>query len=187
MGYRSILFVGVSCVMVFCAVFLDIGTVHGSGIFETVTPLPGTDLATCVAQARAPGDNCGAWDEDIILARCNPNEIVNEPLRYRNTWEQSCYFSLYCVGPHISKDCGAQRFIGGLQHDDIYQAPGSVPRCSKIGQSIRVMCIDGNWDPSQYQKTTIYVPDTYMVTDKNAGAPPAGMCDMCAGGGQVMR
>lgn len=183
---KSISSVTVSCIMIVLAVFLGTSAAHSSGIFEVVTPYPGTDLANCVAQARAPGDNCGAWNEDIILSKCNLNENPNEPLRYRYTWELSCYFSLYCAGPHISKDCGAQRFIGGLQHYDIYQASG--PRCSKIGQSIRVMCIEGNWDPAQYEKTTIYVPDTYMVTDKNAGAPPAGMCNTFVGdGGQGNR
>ena len=163
------------CILVVFLVLVSSAKGNASGIFEMITPSPGSDLEDAIAELRAKTDPCcGSWNEDLVFADCTQRDA------YRGTWEYGCFETspFFCGdGNHV------QRGSGYVQDRIWYQLYRAYATCSKIGQSIRGICLYGTWDPAQYQKTTIYAPDTYMVTDKNAGAPPAGMCNTFVGDG----
>lgn len=154
-------------ILVMFLVLVSSVTANASGIFEIITPVPGSDLEDAIAELRAKTDPCcGSWNDDLVFADCAQRDA------YRTTWEWSCYdsFFLCASGNRV------QRGSGYVQDRIWYQLYRAYATCSRIGQSIRGICLMGTWDPSQYQKTTIYAPDTYMVTDKNAGSC-SGNCD----------
>lgn len=166
-------------ILVIFLVLVSSASGNASGIFETITPLPGSDLESAIAELRAKTDPCcGSWNEDLIFATGAQRDA------YRTTWEWGCYKSFFSCGSGNIVSRGTGNVSDRIEYQ-IYRAYGT---CSRIGQSLRLISLGGTWDPAQYQKTAMYAPDTYMVTDKNAGAPPAGMCDAFAGDvGQGMR
>jgi len=157
------------CILVIFLVLVSSVTGNASGIFEMITPVPGSDLEDAIAELRAKTDPCYvSWNEDLVFANCAQRDA------YRTTWEYGCFETLTFA-------CGSGHFVfrnGRYVHDRIwYQLYHAYDTCSRIGQSIRAICLGGTtWDPSQYQKTTVYAPDAYMVTDKSAGSC-SGNCD----------
>lgn len=156
------------CILVMFLILISSVTGNASGIFEMITPVPGSYLEDAIAELRAKTDPCcGSWNDDLVFANCAQRDA------YRSTWEYGCYNTL----PFVCGDGNHVQRGSGWVYDRIwYQLYRAYGTCSRIGQSIRGICLMGTWDPSQYQKTTVYAPDAYMVTDKNAGSC-SGNCD----------
>jgi len=158
---------GISCLLglylvVFFIFFFGIGTAHGSGIFEVVTPHSGSDLENCVALLKQRCEGCGPWNEDLMFV------TETEAARYRASWG-GCGDSQCPSGSFIIENCLYQRYVAARVAYQEFQL-GFSPPCHKIGQNIRMLYVSGNWDPVEYDVTVTYLPDTYMVTDKNAGS-----------------
>lgn|GEM_PF-2259733 len=180
-GSERVLSVIACCVVIIVAGLLGARTSHGSGIFEVVTPHPGTALADCLTQAKASTDSAGPWT-DILFSNDEQRQV------FISSTMQACWDGIGGPGGSWSFSCGGYaRSILVNPHWCLRQAPGTVIVCGHVGESIRLMSVGGTWDPATYDTTIIYVPDLSFFADKNAGAPPAGMCDMSAVGGQGMR
>lgn len=161
----------VSCLTVVLAVLFHVGFSHSAGIFEIVTPHPGSELEDCLALAKERLEGCGPWSEDLMFT------TEAEAARYRGSWGGCGDAWWLCQPNYIVQRCAPYRYAVVRAAHQVFQFNHDAP-CHRIGQNIRMSYLSGDWAPTQYDVTIKYLPDPVLVADKNAGS--------CSGNCNVM-